>query len=128
MSDGHDAAGLIAELPSCVDLPADFFDHSGAVGTHWDDTRQHPRFHLRAAAALEVEPSIPTLLRTPRRERVYVKDVSRTSVALLHGEQLYPGEHLRLVFSDGIERPLDRHPLPADSGELLRDRRPIRGG
>jgi hypothetical protein len=104
MPDKHDAAGLIAALPSCVELPGDFFDRSGAMGTHWIENRQFPRFYFRTPAAMEIEPSLPTLQRTPRRERVYVKDVSRVGLALLHGEQLYPGERLRLLFEDGIER------------------------
>ncbi len=104
MSDEHDAAGMIAALPSCVELPADFFDRTGAIGTHWDERRQFPRFYYRTAAALEIEPTLAVLQRTPRRERVYIKDVSRNSLALLHGEQLYPGEKLRLVLCDGARR------------------------
>jgi PilZ domain-containing protein len=104
MPDYHDAAGLIARLPSCVELPADFFERSGAVGTHWNDTRQFPRFYFRTAAALEIEQSLPALRRSERQERVYVKDISRVGVAILHSEQLFPGEKLRLIFVDGIER------------------------
>jgi hypothetical protein len=106
MSDELDAAGLIAELSSHVALPADFFEKQGAVGTHWEDWRQFPRFYCRTAAALEVESTLPAMPRPRQAQRVYVSDVSRVSIAILHSEQLFPGERLRLTLLDGITRPM----------------------
>jgi hypothetical protein len=104
MPDDHDAAGMINELPSQVALPADFFEKKGAVGTRWEDMRQFPRFYLRYPAALEVRPSLPALARVGQLQRVFVKDISRVAIAILHSEQLFPGERLRLTLIDGIER------------------------
>ena len=126
MSGEHDAAGLIAELPSSVALPVDFFDKQGPVGTHWEDARQFPRFYLRTAAAMEVESTLPAMPRLRQKCRVYVSDVSKVSIALLHSQQLYPGERLQLMLIDGATRTVRRGPLPAAGGELLRDRRSAR--
>jgi hypothetical protein len=104
MSDDHDAANMIGRLPSRVVLPADFFEKIGPLGTRWEDLRQFPRFYFRSAAALEIESSLPALPRSDVVERVYVKDISRAAVAVLHSEQLYPGERLRLTLIDGGER------------------------
>jgi hypothetical protein len=104
MLEDHDAASLIAGLDSRVVLPLDFFEKSGPLGTRWDDMRQFPRFYYRTAAALEITSVLPALRRPPLAERVYVKDVSRAAVAILHGEQLYPGERLRLTMIDGKRR------------------------
>jgi hypothetical protein len=104
MPDRHDAARLIEQLPSRVALPADFFDRSGAMSTRWEDLRQFPRFYFRSAAALEIEPTLPALERSGPIERVYVKDISRAAIAILHSEQLFPGERLRLVLTDGVRR------------------------
>ena len=35
---------------------------------------------------------------------MYVKDISRAAVAILHSEQLYPGERLWLTVLDGVRR------------------------
>lgn len=104
MSDNHDAARMIEQLGSRVAMPADFFDKSGAQATRWEDLRQFPRFYFRSQAALEIQPTLPALPRTELAERVYVKDISRAAVAILHSEQLYPGERLRLTLTDGVRR------------------------
>ncbi len=107
MPDGHDAARLIAGLKSSLALPddwTDFFQKQGAIGTCWEDMRQFPRFYFRSPAAIEIEPSLPALRRTGPPERVYVKDISRAAVAILHGVQLFPGERLRLTLIDGVQR------------------------
>src|SRR5580698_1070962 len=99
-----DAARLIEGLESRVALPAAFFEKSGPLGTRWEDMRQFPRFYYRTAAALEIKSVLPALPRSGAAERVYVKDVSRAAVAILHAVQLYPGERLRLTLIDGTRR------------------------
>jgi hypothetical protein len=95
---------MIEGLESRVAVPADFFQKSGPLGTRWEDMRQFPRFYFRTAAALEIQSKLPALPRPQAAERVYVKDISRAAVAVLHSAQLYPGERLRLTFVDGGQR------------------------
>ena len=47
---------------------------------------------------------MPALNRSTQPHRIYIKDVSRSSVAFLHSEQLYPRESLRITFIDGRVR------------------------
>jgi hypothetical protein len=95
---------MIDRLESSVALPPDFFQKSGPLGTRWEDLRQFPRFYFRSAAALEIRSKLPALPRPEVAARVYVKDISRAAVAILHGEQLYPGERLLLTLIDGGQR------------------------
>ena len=105
MSDRDDASRLIDELEEHVTIPdewTDFYDKRGPVGACYGDLRQFPRFHHRVSAAVAVLPTLPALRRSGLAERVYVKDISRVSVALLHPEQLFPGEHFHLILADGV--------------------------
>jgi PilZ domain len=105
MSDDHDAARMIEGLESRVALPADFFEKkNGAIPVRWVDLRQFPRFYFRSAAALEVQSTLPALPRSPEVVRGYVKDISRAAVAVLHSEQLFPGERLWVTVLDGVRR------------------------
>jgi hypothetical protein len=99
-----DAAQLIAELPCEVVLPerwADFFSRSGPVPAQAHDARRFPRFYLRTAAALNYRSTLPGLPRADAAYRVYLKDISRTSIAFVHSEQLFPRERMELLFADG---------------------------
>ena len=62
------------------------------------------RFYLRAPAAMSIRPSLPSLQREDAVARVVMKDISRAAVALLHNEQLFPGERLRLTWPNGEQR------------------------
>ncbi|HEX4143619.1 MAG TPA: PilZ domain-containing protein [Pirellulales bacterium] len=105
MLDDHDAARMIERLDSRVELPADFFDkQNGPIPVRWVDLRQFPRFYFRTPAALEIQSTLPALSRSPGAVRVYVKDISRAAVAVLHSEQLFPGERLWLTVLDGVRR------------------------
>jgi hypothetical protein len=96
---------MIERLDSRVELPADFFDkQNGPIPVRWVDLRQFPRFYFRTPAALEIQSTLPALSRSPGAVRVYVKDISRAAVAVLHSEQLFPGERLWLTVLDGVRR------------------------
>jgi hypothetical protein len=96
---------MIEQLGSRVALPADFFEKkNGAIPVRWVDLRQFPRFYFRSPAALEVQSTLPALPRAQKVERAYVKDISRAAVAILHSEQLFPGERMWLTVLDGVRR------------------------
>jgi PilZ domain len=105
MLENDDAMNRIARLNTRVMLPEDFFaKQNGPTPTCWEDLRQFPRYNFRSAAALEVQHSLPAVERSGQAERVFVKDISRTAVAILHAEQLFPGERIWLTVSDGVRR------------------------
>ena len=106
MSDQPDATELIAALPCAIDLPAnwvDFFARSGPLTPVSDDDRRFPRFYLRTAAALRYRSTLPGLPRAESRHRVYLKDISRSSVGFVHSEQLFPCECLEMLLADGTQ-------------------------
>jgi hypothetical protein len=107
MFDERDAQQLIAALPCNVELPAewsDFFERQGPMPTIVDDARQFPRFYYRAFAALASTGSLPALERTSTVSRVYLKDISRTSVCFIHSEQFFPCERPMIILTDGSRR------------------------
>jgi hypothetical protein len=103
MPEQPDAAELIAALPCEIDLPqnwADYFMRTGPLPRVQDDARRYPRFYLRTAAALSYRSTLPALPRSTKTERVYLKDISRSSVAFLHSKQLFPRERLEMLLAD----------------------------
>ncbi|HEV2972449.1 MAG TPA: hypothetical protein VGY55_20930 [Pirellulales bacterium] len=104
MPEQSDAAELIAALPCAVELPqnrADYFARTGPLSAIHEDARRYPRFHLRTAAAISYRSTLPALPRSTKAERVYLKDISRSSVAFLHSEQLFPRERFEMLLADG---------------------------
>jgi hypothetical protein len=104
MSVQSDAAELIGALPCTIELPdnwPDYFNRSGPMPTEPSDERRFPRFYLRCAAALNYRTTLPRLTRAPGAHRVYLKDISRSSVAFVHSEQLFPRESFEMLLVDG---------------------------
>ncbi|MCS7305623.1 MAG: PilZ domain-containing protein [Thermoguttaceae bacterium] len=108
MSD--ELALLLARSPCLVRLPpnwSDFFEKRGLTQGVMTERRQFPRIHLRSRAVLQYQQSFPTLPRPPFCYTVYTKDISRSGVAFLHGEQLYPCEQMILILPDGKPRKIE---------------------
>ena len=84
MSDRSHPEEVISALPCEIEMPpewADFFEARGALRTALNDLRRFPRFYLRSHAAMQIIPTFPALRRSTDGSRVYVKDVSRSSIA-----------------------------------------------
>src|SRR6266567_3561557 len=106
MFEQPDAAELIAALPCAIELPdnwADYFTRLGPLPALPDDRRRFPRFFLRTAAALSYRSTLPGLTRPAEAHRVYLKDISRSSVSLVHSEQLFPRECFEMLLVDGTQ-------------------------
>ncbi len=98
---------LLAKSPCLVRLPptwVDFFEKSGPVQGTMSERRRFLRLNLRSAAVLQYRQTFPSLPRPALFYTVYTKDISRSGVAFLHGEQLYPSEQMILVLPDGKPR------------------------
>lgn len=94
MLDDHDENEQVitsCDLPPCqVELPeewSDFFSVSGLSDSRYDDQRRFSRRRHRRKAILERNGAFYT---------VYTKDVSRTGVGLLHHEQMFPCEKVKI--------------------------------
>ncbi len=95
MPEQLDANDVIAALPCAIKMPdnwGNFFARGGPLPPMGDDHRRFPRFYLRAPAALRYRSTLPALPRPDHECMIYLKDVSRTSIAFLHSEQLFPKE------------------------------------
>jgi hypothetical protein len=100
-------AGQIEQLPCSVKLPAAWqedFELRGATPALPGCRRRFPRFRCRGKnhlVALEHRQTLPSLPRAQAWFALYLADIGRGGVALLHGEPLYPKERARVVLWDG---------------------------
>jgi len=104
MLDPHAAEQLIATAACAIELPeewSDYFEAAGPTPPSFDESRRFPRFHFRRFAVLGNRSTIPALPRPAGSHRVFLKDISRSSVAFLHSEQLFPCECPELFMPDG---------------------------
>ncbi len=99
-------SGVIFQLPCHVQLPAELaedFERTGPAPSRPDDLRSSPRFYCQGKShvgAIEYRQSLPAIARTSAWHRVYTVDISRGGIGLLHSEQLFPGEQVRLLLAN----------------------------
>jgi len=101
---------LLARSPCLVRLPpdwSDFFEKTGLVQGVMAERRQFPRINLRSRAVLQYRQTFPSLPRPAFTYTVYTKDISRSGLAFLHGEQLYPSEQMIIILPDGKPRKIE---------------------
>jgi hypothetical protein len=100
----------VGPLECRVELPeswASYFERRGQIPSDPDDRRRYPRSHLPACAGLRHCRSLPALPRDTAWHMVYTKDVSRTGLAFLHSEQLFPAEQVTILLLDGRWRAVE---------------------
>lgn len=96
-------ADAIARQQCEVELPEswnDFFEISGMAGSSAADKRRAARWKNRVVAGLLYRTTFPVLPRSDEWHPIYIKDLSRTGMAFVHSEQLYPLERLRILVID----------------------------
>ncbi len=107
----HDAGAVpkveeLGLLPCTVKIPAaweDDFERTGLAPSLPGCKRRHPRIRCRHKSnlvALEHAQSLPSLPREQAWFAVYLCDIGRGGIGLLHGEPLYPRERMRVAMSD----------------------------
>jgi hypothetical protein len=102
----------IERLPCSVTLPAALeaaFELQGPALSFPGCRRRFPRFRCRgknSRVALEYRTTFPGLPREHAWYAVYISDLGRGGIGLMHGEPLYPKEQLRVVLLDGSVRPI----------------------
>jgi len=100
----------IERLPCSVVLPATLeaaFERQGPIPSLPGCKRRFPRFRCRDKknlVALEHRQTLPSLPRVHAWFAVYLIDLGRGGIGILHGESLYPKERLSVVLLDGTER------------------------
>ena len=98
----------LAELmgqAECRIAPPDDWDEiqsrRGAQQTRLDERRRFVRFWFPTQCLLEIAQSLPAVPRQAGFCRAWTRDIARGGMSLLHSEQLYPGERLRLWLASG---------------------------
>ncbi len=100
----------IKQLPCSVGLPAaweDNFELQGLAPSLPGCKRRFSRVRCRgktSLVAMEHRQTFPSLPRAHEWHAVYITDIARGGIGLLHGEPLYPKERLRVVLLDGSLR------------------------
>jgi hypothetical protein len=103
----------IERLPCSVELPAawkDDFELQGSAPPFPGCRRRYPRIRCRSKnnlIALEHRQTLPGLPRARAWFAVYLLDIGRGGVGLLHSEPLYPNERFRIVLRDGSLRQIE---------------------
>jgi hypothetical protein len=104
---GQSLPELIASLPCRVQLPEKWrkeFEKRGPAPTIPNDRRRHPRFYCRgpdSRAGLQCLKTFPSMPHHGDWHGIYVTNVSRSGVQLLHSEPLYPCQRARLAMPRG---------------------------
>ena len=100
-NDFEELARNLAEKFDCkIKLPESwtgYFNETGPLTCGPGDRRQFSRIKFRSPAVLEYLQTFPIMPRERRHYLVYLKDYSRSGVAFIHHEQLYPSERMRLM-------------------------------
>ena len=101
------AASLIGSLPCRVQLPEklkESFELKGPTPTMPDENRRYPRLRCRSEghrAGLQCVSTYDSLARTDAWAAAYVADFSKGGIQVIHHEQLYPGERVRVLLVTG---------------------------
>jgi PilZ domain len=92
-------AELMAAAECRIALPGDWESvqaRRGAQKPRVDERRRFVRFWFPCPCLLELKQTLHTVPREHTYFRAWARDVSRGGVSVLHSEQLYPEEHVRL--------------------------------
>ena len=68
----------------------------GVVPPTLDDQRRYIRHHFNGRGVLEYDETFSSIPREHTIAQVMTRDISRSGIAFLHSEQLFPGEQVSL--------------------------------
>jgi hypothetical protein len=103
----------VGQLSCSAKLPAAWqsdFELQGMASSFPGCKRRFPRFRCRGKnnlVALEHRQTLPSLPRAHAWFALYLVDIGRGGVGLLHGEPLYPKERSRVVLLNGSLRQIE---------------------
>ena len=79
----------------------DSLGQRGVIPSIPGDQRRFVRHHFRDWAVLECDETFPSIPREHTMAQVLTRDISRSGIAFLHSDQLFPGERISLWLSVG---------------------------
>ena len=101
----------------------------GVVPLTQDDQRQYIRHHFNGPGVLEYDETFSSIPREHTIAQVMTIDISRSGIAFLHSEQLFPGERVSLWLPVGkrsyvVERCVEHNDSCFEIGAALADNVP----
>ena len=89
---------------AAIAIDADEPVRTGPLPTSWDEARHFPRFFYRAEISATVYPQPGAASQEPVRCTMLTRDLSRGGLNVLYTDQLFPGQQIDLVLTDGAPR------------------------
>ena len=89
-----------------IEAELEFFNKSGPLPTAFDEDRRFPRFYYRARVQAAIFPPGGGK-QPPVTCSLLTRDLSRGGMNLVHSEQVYPGQRIDLVLTDGSPRSVE---------------------
>lgn len=104
MSEVDIAPETLAPLPTIDPL---VLLRTGTKKVVWSDSRRFPRLEAKGVVELRPLPTFPALERGAICHQVWMRDMSRGGLRIIHGEQLFPGERCTLKLPNGASLTLE---------------------
>ena len=95
-----------ADAFAALEADLEFFNKSGPLPTAFDEDRRYPRFYYRARVLAAIYPPGGGH-QPPVQCSLLTRDLSRGGMNLIHNEQVFPGQHIELVLTDGSPRSVE---------------------
>ncbi len=110
-------------------VPSEWRDHltrRGVIQPIPGDRRKYIRHHFKGRGVLEYDETFSSIPREHTIAQVVTRDVSRSGIAFLHSEQLFPGERISLWLSIGkrsyvVERCVEHNDSCFEIGAAIAD-------
>ncbi len=100
LTDESDASALQVGLPE--EIQRTFFTETGYAPTTAEEQRSRARLRVRSEAVVEVLEKAGQLVKDGTPTLALVKDLSRSGIAILYHEQLFPEDIFRVCFHGRI--------------------------
>ncbi len=100
-------SALLASCPFAAVIPEEWrgvLPRRGVITPIPEDQRRYVRYHFATYAILELAQTHTSIPREKSFHRVLTRDLSRTGIAFLHREQLFPGEGVVLWLPRGKQK------------------------
>jgi hypothetical protein len=91
---------------AALEADLEFFNKSGPLPTAFDEDRRYPRFYYRARLQAAIYPP-GGANQPPAQCSVLTRDLSRGGMNLIHSEQVFPGQRIEIVLTDGSPRSVE---------------------
>lgn len=102
--DATDQLTLLSQCRDSVDLSeaGALTSQSGFAPSREGERRRFPRMRTNLRAPMQVISTLPAVPRPSDWHEVRVIDLSKGGIGLLHSQQLYPKEQIRIMVQDGV--------------------------